>query len=73
MFFFIGSAKRAQTHANTFIKLKVKRPVTLRCKYLGRGDVEDEGNWENKGNWKPRSRLQISLVKLLKPQRMHYS
>lgn len=47
--------------------------LSLNLKYLSSwdaniwegGGMEEEGNWENKVNWKPRSRLQISLVKLL--------
>lgn len=70
--FLLPSAKRAQAHANTFIQLKYKIPVKLRCKYWG-GGVGGGGNWENKDNWKPRSGLQISPVKLLQPRRMHYS
>lgn len=34
--FLLPSPKRAQAHANTFIKLKYKIPVKLRCKYWGK-------------------------------------
>lgn len=47
-FFFLSSPKRAQTHANTFIKLKFKIPVKLRCKYFG-----GEG-WKRKGTGRTR-------------------